>query len=102
METQSFLQTRTIIDVRTPEEFHDGHFDGAMNIPFSLLPLKLDELKAITNDITLCCASGARSRAAARLLHSNGINCTDVGPWYNLHDLQEQHELNVQGKGLIS
>ncbi len=90
---QSSSKEHLIIDVRTPEEFQDGHAEGAINIPFSLLPLKIDELKNSSVDITLCCASGARSRAAARLLHSNGIECHDAGPW---------HTISAQGQGALS
>ena len=83
MQTQE-SQNRMIIDVRTAEEFAGGHAKGAINIPFALLPLKLEELKNNLAEITLCCASGARSRAAARLLHSHDIECHDAGPWHNV------------------
>ncbi len=87
MNTASSL--RMIIDVRTPEEYSDGHYPGSVNIPFSLLPLKLEDLKQQNQEITLCCASGGRSRAAARLLHNAGIECVDAGPWQNLHSMYD-------------
>ncbi len=73
-----------IVDVRTPEEFASGHAEGAINIPFSLLPLKIEELRQMQGELILCCASGARSRAAARMLHQSGIDCKDVGSWLNV------------------
>ncbi len=64
-----------IIDVRTPEEFADGAFPGAVNIPVSGLGARLAEVPR-DKPVVLYCASGARSGAAARLLKSAGY--TDV------------------------
>ena len=65
-----------IIDVRTPAEFKDGAYPGAINIPLALLPLKMKELEPRTTPIVLYCASGARSGQGMRFLKQNGF--TDV------------------------
>jgi len=65
-----------IVDVRTPAEFKDGAYPGAVNIPLALIPLKLNELEPKTQAIVLYCASGARSGQAMRLLKQAGF--TDV------------------------
>jgi phage shock protein E len=65
-----------IIDVRSVAEFKDGAYPGAVNIPLSLIPLKLKELEPRETPIVLYCASGARSGQAARLLKAAGF--TDV------------------------
>lgn len=65
-----------IVDVRTPAEFRDGAYPGAINIPLALLPLKMNELGPRSVPIVLYCASGARSGQAMRLLKQNGF--TDV------------------------
>jgi phage shock protein E len=64
-----------IIDVRTPEEFRDGAYPGARNIPISNLGARLGELPR-EKPVVLYCASGARSAAAARALKQAGF--TDV------------------------
>jgi phage shock protein E len=69
-----------IIDVRSSDEFADGAFPGAINIPLHLLPAKLDELGPKDGDIVLYCASGARSAQAARILQKAGFtNAVNAG-----------------------
>ncbi len=65
-----------IIDVRTPAEFQDGSYPGAVNIPLALLPLRMKELEPKDKPIVLFCASGARSGQGMRLLKQAGF--TDV------------------------
>ena len=65
----------TIIDVRTPEEFRDGAYPGAINIPVSNLGARLGEI-AKSKPVVLYCASGARSASAARAMKQAGF--TDV------------------------
>jgi phage shock protein E len=62
-----------IIDVRTPAEFQDGAYPGAVNIPLPLLPLRLHELEPKHKPVVLYCESGARSGHAARLLRQAGF-----------------------------
>lgn len=76
-----------IIDVRTPAEFKDGAYPGAVNMPLALLPLKLKELEPRTAPIVLYCASGARSGQGMRLLKQNGF--TDVINAGGLDDMPE-------------
>lgn len=61
-----------IIDVRTVQEFRGGAFPGAVNIPLDELPARLAELGSMGRDITVYCASGARSAYAQRLLVQSG------------------------------
>ncbi len=65
-----------VVDVRTPAEFKDGSYPGAVNIPVSLLPVRMHELEPKDKPVVLFCASGARSGQAARLLKQAGF--TDV------------------------
>ncbi len=63
-----------VIDVRSPAEFSDGAYKGAVNIPLTLLPLRMQELEPKDRPIVLYCASGARSGQAARLLKKAGFS----------------------------
>ena len=60
------------MDVRTPEEYKDGHIPGSHNIPLQ----QLDKIDAIVENkdavLYVYCHSGARSRQATALLQHMG------------------------------
>lgn len=62
-----------IVDVRTPEEFQQGHIPGAINVPLSEIiadPTSLSASKG--KPIVLYCRSGYRAGKAAEALHKDG------------------------------
>lgn len=65
--------TPLVVDVRTPEEFYGGAYPGAINIPLDELHMRIDELGHKSREITLYCASGARSAYAQRGLMQMGF-----------------------------
>ncbi len=65
-----------IVDVRTRGEFQSGSFPGAVNIELDQLSQRVNELGEKNRDITVYCASGARSAYAQRMLQQMGF--TDV------------------------
>jgi phage shock protein E len=74
-----------VIDVRTPGEYGDGHYEGATNIPLQELGSRLAELKDKNKAIVVYCASGMRSAQAARLLTAAGFtDVTNAGGLGNL------------------
>lgn len=62
-----------VIDVRSREEFSFGAYPGAVNIPLDLLADKANELGNKNRELTLYCASGARSAYGLNLLHELGF-----------------------------
>jgi len=83
----------TVIDVREPEEFREGHVDGALNIPPSALMAGASELGTVAKDspIIVYCRTGSRSNVAKQILESlgytnitNGINKDQVIAKYGL------------------
>ena len=62
-----------IVDVRTPAEFAGGAYPGAVNIQLDELPRRINELGNKSREITLYCASGARSAYAERMLVQLGF-----------------------------
>jgi len=73
-----------ILDVRTKEEFQSGHLGNSINIPVGSLQQNLKKLSKDRPIIT-CCASGARSASAKRLLKSNGFEQVfNGGSWQSL------------------
>ncbi len=70
----------TLVDVRTAEEFADGHLSGAVNIPVADLQGRLAEIPA-NRPVVVYCASGARSARAGEILHAAGRTAVhDLGP----------------------
>jgi|SRR5712671_2597810 len=64
-----------ILDVRTPEEFAQGHVPGAKNIPHDQLPNRIAEIMGDKDkDIVLYCRSGRRAGLAAETLQANGFH----------------------------
>lgn len=60
-----------IIDVRSKNEYLEGHLDGAINIPLSVIK---DEIYKIPKDkkVLLYCQSGSRSKKAIKILEDLG------------------------------
>ena len=76
----------TILDIRTPEEFAEGHVVNALHIPLDEL---LQNLPAIPRDrpIVTCNADDALSATAAEMLQAHGFAAYDGGGWSRLRDL---------------
>ncbi|RYG50636.1 MAG: rhodanese-like domain-containing protein [Chitinophagaceae bacterium] len=64
---------QTIIDVRSPEEFHGYHIPGALNIPVDQITEKIEDLKTMEGPVLVYCRSGVRSRMATILLNKGDI-----------------------------
>ena len=63
-----------ILDVRSPEEYKDGHIPGAINIPNTQLISRLVEIDSYkSKDVVLYCWSGGRVITAANILQSAGF-----------------------------
>jgi len=65
-----------IIDVRSSDEFGDGFYPGARNIPVNALVNRLAEVGPKDKPVVVYCASGGRSSLAEKILKANGF--TDV------------------------
>ena len=61
-----------ILDVRTKEEYNNGHISGAKLVPVQELSMKLAELdKYKDKPVLVYCASGGRSPRAVDTLEDN-------------------------------
>jgi phage shock protein E len=74
-----------IIDVRTPQEYDNGHIQGSMNIPLNVVAQNIDRLKAKNVPIICVCASGMRSGNASSILKKAGIESYNGGNWSALN-----------------
>lgn len=76
-----------LIDVRTPQEFSQGHFKAATNLPLDQIEDGKFPQVAKDHKIYLYCRSGNRSAQAARLFNQQGYtNVIDLG---GLGDVQK-------------
>ena len=79
--TKEMIETGTIIDVRTYDEWEEGHFEEAIHIPLDEIIEQVALLATLKKPLILYCRSGNRSGQAIDLLESedlkdmhNGIN----------------------------
>lgn len=63
-----------ILDVRSAEEFEEGHIPTAMHIPISQLSIRISQIDPQYTWITACGKGGGRSIEAAKILKSHSIN----------------------------
>ncbi|MEY3321135.1 MAG: hypothetical protein RLZZ417_718 [Bacteroidota bacterium] len=87
MSVSNYLKTPgvTVVDVREPWEFSEGHYPDSLNIPLGEVPSRLDELMAMSKPLILVCRSGNRSGMAATLLQNKGANeVYNGGAWDSL------------------
>ncbi len=61
-----------LVDVRTADEFEEGHLAGAINVPLIELTDHLDLLPDLNQDMVIYCGSGHRSAVAMTLLNLLG------------------------------
>ena len=69
-----------LLDVRTPQEYREGHIPGSQNVPLQ----QLDNIEEVTENkdtvLYVYCRSGARSRQAVSLLNHMGYtNVHNIG-----------------------
>ena len=63
-----------ILDVRSPEEFAEGHIPGAINIPYDQVAANLDSLESFrTAEIVVYCRTGRRAGVAENVLREAGF-----------------------------
>lgn len=70
-----------LIDVRTREEYNQGHIKNSVNIPLDSLPTQLGKKVTDKNArIFVYCLSGGRSSSASSWMVGNGYeNVTNIG-----------------------
>jgi len=78
--TEHLDRKAQIIDVRTAQEFAQGHAKGSVNMPLQSLTANLRKLDKSRPVIT-CCRSGNRSGIAARQLNQAGFEAVNGGSW---------------------
>lgn len=73
-----------LVDVRTPEEYADGHAPGFVNIPVDQLRQRLGEIDP-SKPVYLICQSALRSYLACRVLEQRGYTASHLAGGYRLY-----------------
>jgi len=69
-----------LLDVRTPDEYRQGHIPGSKNVPLQSISKVADMIDNKSTSIFVHCLSGARSRQAAAILKQMGYtNVKNIG-----------------------
>ena len=69
-----------LLDVRTPDEYRQGHIPGSKNVPLQSISKAADMIDNKSTPIFVYCLSGARSRQAAAILKQMGYtNVKNIG-----------------------
>ena len=73
-------ENAVLLDVRTPQEYREGHIPGSKNVPLQTL----DKVRLVVEnkdaELFVYCYSGARSRqATAMLQHMGYTNVQNIG-----------------------
>ncbi len=79
----------TLLDVRTPEEYAQGHIPGFVNIPVDALRDRLGEI-APGKPVYVMCQSGLRSYLACRILNAHGYDCFNFAGGYRYYETVTQ------------
>lgn len=81
------IEDTTIVrlDVRTAEEYADGHIENTLNIDVLKDDFQEKALITLPNDKTIAvnCRSGKRSKNAAKILVKNGYKVIELDEGYN-------------------
>jgi len=76
-----------IVDVRTPEEYQEGHLANSINIPYDTIDenVNLDKNKTIL----VYCKSGIRSKNAYDNLTNLGYKVYDLGAYEKITEFEK-------------
>jgi hydroxyacylglutathione hydrolase len=71
-ELHDRLQEFVVLDVRDPGEWHAGHIEGALHMPYYQIEQRLPELDE-KSQLAVICGSGQRSSLACSILQRYGV-----------------------------
>lgn len=80
VEVYQMTKNAVLIDVRTKEEYDQGHIPDSINLPLSNLDQILKEVPDKNTPLFVYCQSGSRSARAAKSMKKAGyVDVTNIG-----------------------
>ncbi|WP_346670721.1 rhodanese-like domain-containing protein [Faecalicoccus acidiformans] len=80
VEVYQMTKNAVLIDVRTKEEYDQGHIPNSINLPLSELDQILKEVPDKNTPLFVYCQSGSRSARAAKSMKKAGYSdVTNIG-----------------------
>lgn len=80
VEVYKMTKNGVLIDVRTKEEYAEGHIPDSINLPLSNLDQILKEVPDKNTPLFVYCQSGSRSARAAKSMKKAGYSdVTNIG-----------------------
>ncbi len=84
-EIKNYIEKGAIVlDVRTLEEWNEGHSERAEHIVLNTIPKEIDKIKIWNKPIVTVCRSGNRSGQATKFLLNKGFDVINGGSWQNV------------------
>jgi len=94
VDNEKFIidENSQVIDVRTVQEYKEGHLKNAINIPHAEIKNKINEyVKDKDQKIILYCRSGRRSGIAEKTLKEMGYtNAINAGAYEKLKTMESE------------
>ena len=72
MKEYQTAPSAVLLDVRTPDEYREGHIPGSVNVPLQSIDQVIAVVKNKNIPLFIYCHSGSRSRQAAGMLQRMG------------------------------
>ena len=95
-ELEERSRSGLVLDVRTEQEYEEGHVPGATNLPVGRLLERIDEVGAGRDEpVFTVCGSGYRSSLAASLLEREGFE--SIGHLRNGFESWEEAQKRIEG-----
>lgn len=81
-----------IVDVRTAEEYNEGHIESSINIPLQTMGDSIESLKHYEKVIVICRSGRRSAKAKAELEEAGFMNVYNGGGWEHLKAILEARE----------
>lgn len=80
VEEYKTVSGAVLLDVRTPDEYREGHIPGSQNIPLQAVEKAKSAIEDAATPLYVYCYSGARSSQATAMLKRMGYtNVKNIG-----------------------
>lgn len=91
VEQYKTISGAVLLDVRTPDEYREGHIPGSRNLPLQTIDKAAEMVDNKDTPLFVHCLSGGRSRQATAILKQMGFtNVTNIGGIADYHGKVER------------